>query len=115
MGTKAVTRSPGHRCSECGWLAVRWVGRCGECQAWGTVSEIGAGKIARTTAVVGERPAVRIGEVDARQAEARSTGVSAFDRVLGGGLVRGAVVMGAGEPGIGTCTLLLDITARPAR
>src|SRR5664280_246801 len=95
MATKAMTRSPGHRCSECGWSTVKWVGRCGECQAWGTVSGIG--------------------EVDARQAEARSTGVSEFDRVLGGSLVRGAVVLVAGEPGIGKSTLLLDVAARAAR
>jgi DNA repair protein RadA/Sms len=115
MSTKAATRSPGHRCTECGWSAVKWVGRCGECQAWGTVSEIGSVKVRTTAAVVVERPAVRIGEVDARQAEARSTGVSEFDRVLGGGLVRGAVVLVAGEPGIGKSTLLLDVAARAAR
>ena len=115
MATKTTTRSPGHRCTECGWSAVKWVGRCGECQAWGTVTEIGAVKVKTTAAVVVERPAIRIGEVDARQAEARSTGVSEFDRVLGGGLVRGAVVLVAGEPGIGKSTLLLDVAARAAR
>lgn len=115
MATKAMTRSPGHRCTECGWTSVKWVGRCGECQAWGTVSEIGTVKVTTTAAVLLDRPAVRIGEVDARQAEARSTGVGEFDRVLGGGLVRGAVVLVAGEPGIGKSTLLLDIAARAAR
>jgi DNA repair protein RadA/Sms len=115
MATKTATRSPGHRCSECGWSAVKWVGRCGECQAWGTVSEIGSVKAKTTAAVVVERPAIRIGEVDARQAEAHTTGVSEFDRVLGGGLVRGAVVLVAGEPGIGKSTLLLDVAARAAR
>ena len=115
MTAKATTRSPGHRCSECGWSAVKWVGRCGECQAWGTVSEIGAVKVTTTAAVVVDRPAIRIGEVDAHQAEARTTGVAEFDRVLGGGLVRGAVVLVAGEPGIGKSTLLLDVAARAAR
>ncbi len=115
MATKAMTRSPGHRCSECGWSTVKWVGRCGECQAWGTVSETGAVRIKTTAAVMVDRPAVRIGEVDARQAEARTTGVSEFDRVLGGGLVRGAVVLVAGEPGIGKSTLVLDVAARAAR
>ncbi|MBC7558618.1 MAG: DNA repair protein RadA [Dermatophilaceae bacterium] len=115
MATKAMTRSPGHRCSECGWSTVKWVGRCGECQAWGTVSEIGAVGTRTTAAVMVDRPAIRIGEVDARQAEARTTGVSEFDRVLGGGLVRGAVVLVAGEPGIGKSTLVLDVAARAAR
>jgi len=115
MATKATTRSPGYRCSECGWSAVKWVGRCGECQAWGTVSEVGAVNVRTTAAKVIERPAVRIGDVDARKAHARTTGVSEFDRVLGGGLVPGAVVLVAGEPGIGKSTLLLDVAARAAR
>jgi DNA repair protein RadA/Sms len=121
MANKATTRSPGHRCTECGWVAVKWVGRCGECQAWGTVSEIGAPGAAapRTTAAAAvdhlDRLAVRIGEVDAREALARPTGVSEFDRVLGGGLVPGTVVLVAGEPGIGKSTLLLDVAARAAR
>ena len=56
-----------------------------------------------------------IGEVDASRAVARPTGVGEFDRVLGGGLVPGAVVLVAGEPGIGKSTLLLDVAARAAR
>ena len=52
-----------------------------------------------------------IGEVDPRRAQARPTGVGEFDRVLGGGLVPGAVVLVAGEPGIGKSTLLLDVAA----
>ena len=115
MATKTMTRSPGHRCSECGWSSVKWVGRCGECQAWGTVSEVGAVKVRTSAAIVVDRPAVRIGEVDARRAQARSTGVSELDRVLGGGLVRGAVALVAGEPGVGKSTLLLDVAAKAAR
>src|SRR5680860_935837 len=90
MATKATTRPAGYRCSECGWSAIKWVGRCGECQAWGTISEIGAVKVRTTAAVVTDRPAIRIGEVDARRAEARTTG-------------------------IGESTLLLDVAARAAR
>ena len=114
MATK-TTRTSGYRCSECGWSAVKWVGRCGECQAWGTISEVGAVKVRTTAAAVLERPAIRIGDVDARRAHAHTTGVSEFDRVLGGGLVPGAVVLVAGEPGIGKSTLLLDVAARAAR
>src|SRR5690349_904320 len=115
MAAKTSTRSSGFRCSECGWTTVKWVGRCGECQAWGSVSELGAVTVRTTSAARVERPAVPIGQVDARRAEARSTGVSEFDRVLGGGLVPGAVVLVAGEPGIGKSTLLLDVAARAAR
>jgi DNA repair protein RadA/Sms len=115
MATKTSTKASGYRCSECGWGTVKWVGRCGECQAWGSVSEVGAVTVRTTTAARVERPAVPIGQVDARRAAARSTGVGEFDRVLGGGLVPGAVVLVAGEPGIGKSTLLLDVAARAAR
>src|SRR5689334_15617807 len=115
MAAKTSTRSSGFRCSECGWTTVKWVGRCGECQAWGSVSEVGAVTVRTTAATRVERPAVPIGQVDARRAEAQSTGVGEFDRVLGGGLVPGAVVLVAGEPGIGKSTLLLDVAARAAR
>ena len=93
MATKASARASGFRCSECGWSTVKWVGRCGECQAWGSVSEVGAVTVRTTTATRVERPAVPIGQVDARRASARSTGVAEFDRVLGGGLVPGAAIL----------------------
>lgn len=110
-----TTRTSTFRCSECGWESVKWVGRCGECQAWGTVSEVG-GPTTRTAAVTSPaRRPVPIGEVDLTQAQARPTGVAEFDRVLGGGLVPGGVVLVAGEPGIGKSTLLLDVAARAAR
>lgn len=93
---------------------MKWVGRCGECQAWGTVGEVG-GTGGRTAAVNPTRAAVPIGEVATTQAQAGATGVEEFDRVLGGGLVPGAVVLIAGEPGIGKSTLALDVAARVAR
>src|SRR3954470_18575671 len=112
---RTQTKAGSYRCSECGWTTIKWVGRCGECHAWGSVSEIGAVAVRTTAAVVVDRPAIPIGDVDARRAEARSTGVSELDRVLGGGLVPGAVVLVTGEPGIGKSTLLLDVAARGAR
>ena len=115
MATRATARPSGYRCSECGWTTLKWVGRCGECQAWGSVSEIGAVSIRTTPAGTVTRPALRIGQVDIQRAAACPTGVSEFDRVLGGGLVPGAVVLVAGEPGIGKSTLLLDVAARAAR
>lgn len=110
-----TSRSPGYRCSECGWTAVKWVGRCGECRSWGTVTEAGPTRPRTAPVAVLDRPAVPIGDVDARRGEARTTGVAELDRVLGGGLVSGAVVLVAGEPGIGKSTLLLDVAARAAR
>ncbi|HLS73302.1 MAG TPA: DNA repair protein RadA [Actinomycetaceae bacterium] len=106
------TARPSFRCSECGWTTAKWVGRCGECQAWGTVAEAGATTV-RTAAAA--RPVVAaqpIAEVDVDTARARATGVGELDRVLGGGIVPGAVVLVAGEPGAGKSTLLLDVAAR---
>ncbi|MDO5503417.1 MAG: DNA repair protein RadA [Actinomycetia bacterium] len=113
---KARTPRLGFRCAECGWMTAKWVGRCGECKAWGTVEEAAAASAGPRTAAGGvTRPAQPIGEVDHESATARATGVSEFDRVLGGGLVPGGVVLVAGEPGIGKSTLLLDVAARAAR
>jgi DNA repair protein RadA/Sms len=115
MATRASARANAYRCAECGWTTVKWVGRCGECQAWGSVAEVGAPAIRTTAAASVARPALRIGQVDIDHATARGTGVAELDRVLGGGLVPGAVVLVAGEPGIGKSTLLLDVAARAAR
>ncbi|OFE19070.1 DNA repair protein RadA [Humibacillus sp. DSM 29435] len=116
MASRTTSRraSP-FRCTECGWTTAKWVGRCGECQAWGSVSEPGGAGSARTVASSVTTPAQRIDEVDISQASARPTGVDEFDRVLGGGLIAGGVVLVAGEPGIGKSTLLLDVAARTAR
>ncbi|WP_324649484.1 DNA repair protein RadA [Georgenia sp. H159] len=115
MSTTARAQRPAYRCAECGWSTAKWVGRCGECQAWGTVAEAGAAATSRTPAAA--RPALaaqRIADVDVDTARARPTGVGELDRVLGGGIVPGAVVLLAGEPGAGKSTLLLDVAARAA-
>lgn len=103
-------------CSECGWTSTKWVGQCRKCDAWGTLEEFQAGQtLARkTTAVKPATAAKPIEEVSATAARAHSTGVPELDRVLGGGIVPGAVVLMAGEPGVGKSTLLLDVAARAA-
>ncbi len=101
-------------CSECGWETAKWVGRCGECQAWGSVAERGAPQV-RAVAGPVSRPAVPIGEVAAEESAARPSGVPELDRVLGGGLVPGAAILLAGEPGVGKSTLLLEVAAQTAR
>lgn len=101
-------------CKECGWTTTKWVGRCGECQTWGSVEEhTPAGGRTKTASVV--TPAPSITAVSTEQAQRNSSGVHEFDRVLGGGFVPGAVLLVAGEPGVGKSTLLLDIAARWAR
>jgi DNA repair protein RadA/Sms len=103
-----------YRCSECGWTTNKWVGRCGECQVWGSVEEIAAPK--RLSLVPGAvtHAARPIGDVDLSGATARPTGVTELDRVLGGGIVPGAAILLAGEPGVGKSTLLLSVAAMSA-
>ncbi len=105
---------PAYRCSECGWEAAKWVGRCGECQAWGSVAEAAAPTM-RAAAGPVTTPAVPIGEVSVEESRFRSSGVPELDRVLGGGLVPGAAILLAGEPGVGKSTLLLEVASQTAR
>jgi DNA repair protein RadA/Sms len=115
----AKNAHPRYRCGECGHTEAKWVGRCPECQAWGTLEEAGVPRAALakiTAGVVSSRmpaePARPIATISAAPARARATGVSELDRVLGGGLVPGAVVLLAGEPGVGKSTLLLEVAFR---
>ncbi len=113
--SKTARERPSHRCSECGLSVGKWVGRCPECQAWGSISEVSLLAPTRVTAGPVTAPAQRIADVDAEAARARPTGLGELDRVLGGGLVPGAVVLLAGEPGVGKSTLLLSVASRAAR
>ncbi|QJC21293.1 DNA repair protein RadA [Arcanobacterium buesumense] len=102
-------------CSECGWTTSKWVGRCGECQQWGTVIEHGGASIARAVApLTPHTPAQPITDVSSQASIKSPTGVSELDRVLGGGIVPGVVILLAGEPGVGKSTLLLDVAAKAA-
>lgn len=113
---KATSRAPraSYHCNECGWEAAKWVGRCGECQAWGTVVEKSAPK-SRVQAGPVTMPALPIGEIPIEDSHARTCGVPELDRVLGGGLVPGAAILLAGEPGVGKSTLLLEVASQTAR
>ncbi|MCV2489700.1 DNA repair protein RadA [Geodermatophilus sp. YIM 151500] len=110
------TARPAHRCTKCGYASAKWVGRCPECQAWGSVAEVGAPAAALRAVAPGpvSAPARPIAEVALSGARAVPTGIAEFDRVLGGGLVPGAVLLVAGEPGVGKSTLLLEVAQRVA-
>jgi DNA repair protein RadA/Sms len=114
------TARSGYRCAECGHQAAQWVGRCPSCQAWGSLEEaapVAAVRPRQRVVAAGapSAPARRIADVALDSARARPTGVSELDRVLGAGLVPGAVVLLAGEPGVGKSTLLLEVAAQVAR
>jgi DNA repair protein RadA/Sms len=113
MATKAAAR-PAYRCEDCGLEVAKWVGRCPECQAWGTVVERGARPGLSVVAGPVSSAAVPIAEVPSTDAVHRPTGEPELDRVLGGGLVPGSVVLLAGEPGVGKSTLLITVAAKVA-
>ncbi len=115
MVRTATSRRAGtFECAECGWESPKWVGRCGGCRAWDTVEpQMAAAQPIAAGPVTS--PARPISQVQADPAISRPTGVAEVDRVLGGGIVPGAVVLLAGEPGVGKSTLLLEVAARTAR
>ncbi len=113
--TSTAKPRPSFACTECGWTSARWVGRCGECQTWGSLSEVGAPKLSEIRSSTPTAKAVPISEVSAQGAARVPTGVGELDRVLGDGLVPGAVLLLAGEPGVGKSTLLLEVAARWAK
>ncbi len=104
-------------CTECGWTTLKWAGRCGECQQWGTVIEKDAPAQPRTAASrpAAGRAARPITSIEPRETSHTPTGIAEFDRVLGGGIVPGAAILLSGEPGVGKSTLLLEVAARAAR
>lgn len=98
-----------YSCTECGGQTLKWQGQCPHCQAWNTLVEAVSEKVAaRFTPVSESREVQSLSEVEAEEDQRYSTGLIEFDRVLGGGLVHGGVVLLGGDPGIGKSTLLLQ-------
>ncbi len=103
-------------CQSCGAQTPKWMGRCPDCGAWDTLTEekivsTGPGK-ARASFV--PRP-VPIDSVDVTEAQRLRTGIAEFDRVLGGGIVDGSLILIGGDPGIGKSTLMLQVLASLAK
>jgi DNA repair protein RadA/Sms len=114
MAKTAARERPAHHCTDCGLETAKWFGRCPECQAWGTIVEVGARPGLTVAAGPVSAPARPIGDVPVDSAAHRPTGIDELDRVLGGGLVPGSVVLLAGEPGVGKSTLLMAAAASVA-
>lgn len=110
MNTNRHPRRQSYQCSSCGVRSLKWAGRCPSCGEWGAIEEAAPAAVGRPAAGGSRQPsvpAVPIKEVDASPVTPRPTGLAELDRVLGGGLVPGSVVLLAGEPGVGKSTLLL--------
>lgn len=96
-------------CIECGGQTLKWQGQCPHCQAWNTLIETLAEKAVSRFSPVSEIGQVQnLSTIDAREEARYPTGIEELDRVLGGGLVHGGVVLLGGDPGIGKSTLLLQ-------
>jgi len=102
-----------YSCTECGGSSPKWQGQCPHCSAWNTLVETLAetAPTNRFAAVAGSGKLQRLAEIRPREESRVATGIEEFDRVLGGGLVAGGVVLIGGDPGIGKSTLLLQALA----
>lgn len=96
-----------YTCSDCGNSTLKWQGQCPACGAWNTLGAAAVSK-ARRAGYAGEIKGLSIADVEQSEFSRSSTGIAEFDRVLGGGLVKGSVVLIGGDPGIGKSTLLLQ-------
>ena len=103
-------------CSECGSETPNWAGKCPSCGAWNTLAELRLDKAGGRVRDPGRTPkAKKLADLDSAEEIRFSTGISEFDRVLGGGAVCGSLVLVGGAPGIGKSTLLLQMCAASGR
>lgn len=100
-------------CSECGYETAKWMGKCPSCNSWGTLEEDVKVEIANQRGGVlplaNHATAKTLGEINANSEVRFDTGIRELDRVLGGGIVKGSVVLLSGDPGIGKSTILLQM------
>ncbi len=99
-------------CTECGYESVKWQGQCPSCRAWNTLIEAPVETIPEKVSPVRRSVPKKLTELDESEEMRFSTGIRELDRVLGGGAVRGSIVLFGGSPGIGKSTLLLQACGR---
>ncbi len=109
-----------YSCTECGGIQSKWAGQCPACQQWNTLVESlveeNSNRFSKQFhALAPTAPVLQLSEINAEELPRFSTGIEEFDRVLGGGLVSGGVVLIGGDPGIGKSTLLLQALAKLAQ
>src|SRR6185295_7682921 len=100
-----------YACTECGGQVLKWQGQCPHCQGWNTLVEAlaEAAPASNRYGLIAEAGKLqRLSEIEADDEHRIATGIAEFDRVLGGGIVAGAVVLLGGDPGVGKSTLLLQ-------
>ncbi len=98
-----------YKCRECGYKTLKWMGRCPECGTWDSFEEVREEKESRTKKRKVLKPQL-LSEISTEKKERIETGVLEFDRVIGGGIVPGSLVLISGDPGIGKSTLLLMLS-----
>jgi DNA repair protein RadA/Sms len=106
-----------YTCTECGGTSAKWLGQCPHCEAWNTLVESIAeapsknrygGGAGGPRGLIASQPVATLSEIEASDVDRQPTGIDELDRVLGGGIVAGGVVLIGGDPGIGKSTLLLQ-------
>jgi DNA repair protein RadA/Sms len=103
-------------CQQCGHAATRWLGQCPGCSSWGSlVEEVVRDMPSARKAAEPARATLSLADVAAGEAIRRTTGLAELDRVLGGGVVQGSIVLLGGDPGIGKSTLALQACGALAR
>ena len=113
----AKARDTAFFCKECGYESAKWFGQCPACREWNTASEE---PVAKTKTAKGKGASVHIvsdgknepsklADINTKETDRMSTGIKELDRVLGGGIVAGSLVLVGGDPGIGKSTLLLQM------
>jgi DNA repair protein RadA/Sms len=112
---KAVKQKTIYSCQQCGYQSPKWLGRCPDCGQWNSLTEeLRSAPLGKGRPVSAAAPVQRIAEVAANEEDRCRCGIGEFDRVLGGGVVPGSLVLIGGDPGIGKSTLLLQAANRLA-